>query len=261
LASLLVVIAILGVVLTLAYRYFSYGRKVVTEVRAPERYTSLQKRFESSASDLKPKVEAQWKVIWPDLRALAKQKAEAARPELEAVLKAQGEILKKNLNDMAGKKAEDLAKRVVEENKDTLQKDYPALADPAKLEALVEMLVKATEQAAFKVFSARFEEHEKVLADVDIWRHKLPLADAKKSNKELLTRLGEVSWDLLLIKTGETPAPAAPAAAQPKPAPARTAAPAPAAPAAAAPAPAAPAPAAPAPAPAAPAPAAPAPAR
>ena len=243
-ASFLVVIAILGVVLTLAYRGYSYVRKVAREVTVPERLSVLQKRVETSWSDLQPKVAEQWKSTWPELRELARQKAEAARPELEQVARTQAETFRKNLEDMLNKKAEALVQRIIEENKDTLQKDYPDLMDPVKMTNLVELLVSATQKAAITVFSPRTKEHEKVLSDIDAWRTKLPLMEAGKSTTDLLWRLGEVSWDLLVVKTS-APAPAAPEAVAPgaKPAPA-PAAPAPVAAPAPAPTPApAPAPA------------------
>jgi hypothetical protein len=189
----------------------------------------------------------------PKVVQLAKEKANAARPELEQVLKTEAEALQKNLQSMLEEKLKALVERIIEENKGSLQQDFPQITDPAKMEALVGMLVNATESAAFNVFDPRFKEHYAVLESIDVQRNKLPVEDANKSMTELLYRTGEVGWDLLLMKTGrsaETPAAAA-GAAQPAAKPtAAPAAPAPAAPAPA-PAPGAPA-AAPAPAPAAP---------
>jgi hypothetical protein len=187
----------------------------------------------------------------PKVVQLAKEKANVARPELEQVLKIEAETLQKNLQSMLEAKVKALVERIIEENKETLQQDFPGINDPAKMEALVEMLVNATQTAAFNVFDPRFKEHYAVLNSIDVKRNLLPVEDASKPTTELLYRAGEVGWDLLLMKTGRSAeAPAAAAAAQPgaQPAPA-PAAPAPTAPAPAAPAP-GPAPAAPAPAPA-----------
>jgi hypothetical protein len=207
LASLLVVIAILGVVLTLAYLYYSYGRKVVKEITVAERFTSLQKRVNISLADLRPKVEKEAQALWPELRAIAQQKAEAARPELEKVFNTEAETFKKNMQTMLEEKIKAAVEGIINENKDTLQKDFPGITDPEKMEALVNMLVDATQTAAFNVFSPRFKEHEDVLKSIDEKRTKLPLMEA--------------SYDLILMKT--TPAaPAEGGAAQPaaKPAPA-----------------------------------------
>jgi hypothetical protein len=254
----LVSLVILAIVATGFYRYYRYGRGVFAEFRNPD---TQQAALSTLRTQLDTKVRLEGRQMYdrlaPKVIQLAKEKANAARPELEQVLKTEAETLQKNLQSMLEAKLKALVERIIEENKESLQQDFPGITDPAKMEALVEMLVNATESAAFNVFDPRFKEHYAVLESIDAKRNQLPVEDANKPTTELLYRVGEVGWDLLLMKTGRSAeTPAAAAAAQPAAKPtAAPAAPAPAAPAPA-PAPAVPAPAAaPAPVPAAPGPA------
>ena len=196
---------ILAIVLVGFLRFYTYGKGVYTEVLAPETQASMLADLQS---DLYPRLKLHGqrlqKSLVPQLVEMAKQKAEAARPELEQAFGRERGVFEQNVKQMLREKGQTFATTIVEEHKDTLQAEFPDVSAPAKMEALINLLVEATRDVAVKVFlDKRLNPHIEVIKSMDGKIKMLPVCDPSLSDRELLGRAGEVAWDLWAIKTSK----------------------------------------------------------
>jgi len=200
-----VVIGLLAVVGVGVYSYASYFISLYQDLKEPTTISQLQTRFERKLPELREKADQLYRRVGPKLAELAKEKAQKAEPEIRSLLQAQQEIFTQNMTRMLQEKGEALMAKIVDENQDTLQADFPELKDPAKLESMVRILVEATNEAAAEVFlTERIDQHLDIVEAMQTSLNaNLPLRPATESNRELMTRLAQVAWDLLLVKTGE----------------------------------------------------------
>lgn len=199
----LVVIAILVVVGIGIYRYYAYFRDLVNDLLSPKTAELASKRLSAT---IIPKIENQGKALFerlkPRVTEMAKQKAAQVRPRLTQVLQREGNIFQVNFKRSLDEKARDLVKQMIEEHKAELKGEFPELDDPAKMENLVRLLTEATRDAAVKVFlDKRLNEHLEVLEAMQDKVQMLPVRDPSETNRELVNRLGEVAWQLFILKT------------------------------------------------------------
>lgn len=209
-----VAIAIIIVVLVGIYSYYSYGKGVVTELQKKETQVRLMERAQRDlVPDIQEEAQRLYEVLRPKIVKLAQERAEAARPEIVAILEKQQQIFVENMTALLQTKVEEVLTQVIEEQKETLQADFPEITDPAKMEALVQLLVDATTNAAVTVFiNERLDNHIEVLKAMDHKIKLLPVRD--ESNEELFRRLGEVAVELLGRMRPVAEEAAGPAAAQ-----------------------------------------------
>jgi len=194
-----VVIAILVVVLVGIYRYYSYGKGLVDDLRSPETQRGIVERAQRDLlPDIREEAQRLYDTLGPKIVDMAKKKAEEARPEIVGLLEKQGEILQENLNAMLQAKMEDMFRQIIEEHQESLQASFPELADEEKLKSLVALLWEATSNAALTVFTSdeRLGPHIEVLKDMDHQVRLLPVRE--ETDEELLRRLGVVALELLV---------------------------------------------------------------
>jgi len=213
-----VVIAILTVVGIGVYKYYSYGKGLVQDVRGPEALKVVHDWVSGTAV---PTAKTEGKRLYENLRPqvvqMARQKADEAGPRLKAAFEREQAIFRTNVRQMTREKGSAFLATIIKEHKDTLQAEFPDMSDPAKMEALINLLVEATRDVAVKVFlDKRLDPHLKVIGAMDEKVKMLPVSDPSLSDKELFERAREIAWDLWGLKTSKVGAgeSATPSAAQ-----------------------------------------------